>query len=64
MFACGSISTASIRYPFRTNVAAKLIVMVVFPTPPFCWQIAMTYGFFMFVSSCFLVYKKPDKRHG
>src|SRR2546429_3799343 len=50
---CGSISTSSTFRPRSTRAAPRLIVVVVLPTPPFCW--ASAYIFAIFTSSCFAV---------
>src|SRR5262245_36406685 len=40
--ACGSRSISSVRWPRMARAAARLIAVVVFPTPPFWFAIAMT----------------------
>src|SRR6476646_4348561 len=42
-FACGSISTQRMRYPSSASAPARLIAVVVFPTPPFWLAIAITF---------------------
>src|ERR1700750_809295 len=41
LFPCGSRSSRSTRRPFCANAAARLTAVVVFPTPPFWFAIAM-----------------------
>src|SRR5262245_26639341 len=40
LLACGSRSMSSVRLPRRASAAAKLMAVVVFPTPPFWLAIA------------------------
>ena len=40
--ACGSVSTRSTRFSSEAKEAARLIAVVVFPTPPFWLANAMT----------------------
>src|SRR5215467_13944093 len=40
LFACGSRSMSSVRLPRRARAAARLIAVVVLPTPPFWFAIA------------------------
>lgn len=44
--ACGSASTNSVRYSNTAKLAAKLIAVVVFPTPPFGLQLQLFFPFF------------------
>src|SRR6059058_6319826 len=46
LFPCGSRSRSSTRRPFRANAAARLTAVVVLPTPPFWFAIAMTVPMF------------------
>src|SRR2546425_9615307 len=41
-FACGSRSTSSVFFLRMASAAARLIAVVVFPTPPFWFAMAMT----------------------
>src|SRR3954447_19809295 len=41
--ACGSMSTHRTRYPSSASAPARLIAVVVFPTPPFWLAIAITF---------------------
>ena len=41
-FACGSRSMSSVFFLRMASAAARLIAVVVFPTPPFWFAMAMT----------------------
>src|SRR5919106_5537074 len=41
-FPCGSMSTSSVRRSAEARLAARLMAVVVFPTPPFWFEIQMT----------------------
>ena len=40
LFACGSMSMSSVRLPRMASAAARLMAVVVLPTPPFWLAIA------------------------
>src|SRR4030095_12848328 len=42
LFACGSRSRRRTRFPLRAKAAARLMAVVVFPTPPFWFAMAIT----------------------
>src|SRR5207247_936239 len=46
LFACGSRSMRRVRLFLRANAAARLTAVVVLPTPPFWFAIAMTVPMF------------------
>src|SRR5258706_4673357 len=48
---CGSISTSNTLRPAAARYVDRLIAVVVFPTPPFCFVIAFTFDTGCYLSS-------------